>query len=310
MFFQGGLPFISLGELEPRRSGDASDYPLLPVRDVVVFPRLLTPVFVGRDQSLRAIEAALASDSRLVVATQRDPEIENPSPEDLCEMGTEVIVGRILRMPDGTTSVLAQGQRRVRITDYVQTVPYLRVTVQPIVELSERTLPIEAMMRAVLTMFEKCVQLDRNLPEEAYVAAMNIDEPGWLADMVASVIDLSTEERLQLLSTLDPYARLQRLSVLLNRKLELLELENHIQSQVQQEVDKSQREYYLREQMRIIQSELGEIDSHLGEINTLREKLAEVDMPAEVRARAEHELNRLAAMPAASPEASIVRTYF
>jgi len=219
-------------------------------------------------------------------------------------------VGRILRMPDGTTSVLAQGQRRVRITDYVQTVPYLRVTVQPIVEVSERTLPLEAMMRAVLTLFEKCVQLDRNLPEEAYVAAMNIDEPGWLADMVASVIDLSTEERLQLLSTLDPYARLQSLSVLLNRKLELLELENHIQSQVQQEVDKSQREYYLREQMRIIQNELGEIDSHLGEINSLREKLAAVEMPAEVRARAEHELNRLAAMPAASPEASIVRTYF
>jgi ATP-dependent Lon protease len=310
MFFQGGLPFISLGDREPRRNSEASDYPLLPVRDVVVFPRLLTPVFVGRDQSLRAIEAALASDSRLVIATQRDPEIENPTPEDLHEMGTEVIVGRILRMPDGTTSVLAQGQRRVRITDYVQTVPYLRVTVQPIVEVSERTLPLEAMMRAVLTLFEKCVQLDRNLPEEAYVAAMNIDEPGWLADMVASVIDLSTEERLQLLSTLDPYARLQSLSVLLNRKLELLELENQIQSQVQQEVDKSQREYYLREQMRIIQNELGEIDSHLGEINSLREKLATVEIPAEVRARAEHELNRLAAMPAASPEASIVRTYF
>ncbi|MCS7259701.1 MAG: endopeptidase La, partial [Anaerolineae bacterium] len=311
MFFQGGLPFISLvSEREPRRDGEPSDYPLLPVRDVVVFPRLLTPVFIGRDQSLRAIEAALAADSRLVIATQRDPAIENPTPEDLYELGTEVVVGRILRMPDGTTSVLAQGQRRVRITDYVQTAPYLRVTVQPIVEVSERTLPMEAMMRAVLTLFEKCVQLDRSLPEEAYVAAMNIDEPGWLADMVASVVDLSTEERLQLLGTLDPYARLQSLSVLLNRKLELLELENQIQTQVQQEVDKSQREYYLREQMRIIQSELGEIDSHLGEINTLRQKLAERDMPAEVRARAEHELNRLAAMPAASPEASIVRTYF
>ncbi len=310
MFFQGGLPFISLSEHSPRRDEEAGDYPLLPVRDVVVFPRLLTPVFVGRDRSLRAIEAALASDNRLVVVTQRDPEVENPTPEDLHEMGTEVVVGRILRMPDGTTSVLAQGQRRVRIIDYVQTAPYLRVTVQPIVETSERTLPMEAMMRAVLALFEKCVQLDRNLPEEAYVAAMNIDEPGWLADMVASVVDLSTEERLQLLNTLDPYARLQGLSVLLNRKLELLELENQIQNQVQQEVDKSQREYYLREQMRIIQSELGEIDSHLGDINRLREKLAEVDMPAEVRMRAEHELNRLAAMPAASPEASIVRTYF
>jgi ATP-dependent Lon protease len=308
--FQGDSPFINLSDKAPREAGEMSDYPLLPVRDVVVFPRLLTPVFVGRDQSIRAIEAALAAESRLVIVTQRDPDVENPTPDDLHDMGTEVIVGRILRMPDGTTSVLAQGQRRVKIADYVQTSPYLRVTVQPVVEVTERTLPMEAMMRAVLALFEKCVQLDRNLPEDAYVAAMNIDEPSWLADMVASVIDLAVDERQRLLSTVDPYVRLQNLSVLLNRKLEVLELESHIQNQVQQEVDKNQREYYLREQMRVIQSELGEIDSHLSEISELREKLAQTGMPEEVRTRADRELNRLAAMPAASPEASIVRTYF
>jgi ATP-dependent Lon protease len=308
--FQGGLPVIDLGSEQPQKAEERSDYPLLPVRDVVVFPRLLAPVFVGRDQSIRAIEAALAADSRLVIATQRDPEVENPSPSDLHDMGTEVIVGRILRMPDGTTSVLTQGRRRVRIADYIQTTPYLRVAVHPVVEVTERTLPMEAMMRAVLALFEKCVQLDRNLPEDAYVAAMNIDDPSWLADMVASVVDLSTEERLRILSTVEPYTRLQSLSVLLNRKLEVLELESQIQNQVQQEVDKSQREYYLREQMRVIQTELGELDSHLSEINQLREQLAQIEMPDEVRARAERELSRLAAMPAASPEVSILRTYF
>lgn len=309
-FFQGGIPFMSLGGDIPHPTEDVTDYPLLPVRDVVVFPRLLTPVFVGRDQSLRAIEAALAADSRLVIVTQRDAEIENPTPSDLHDIGTEVIAGRVLRMPDGTTSVLTQGQHRVRITEYVQTSPYLRVKVQPVVEKTERTLPMEAMMRAVLALFEKCVQLDRNLPEDAYVAAMNIDDPSWLADMVASVIDLTTDERLRLLSMLEPYARLQALSVLLNRKLEVLELESQIQNQVQQEVDKNQREYYLREQMRVIQNELGEIDSHLSEMTELQNKLAAADMPEEARTRAERELNRLAAMPAASPEASILRTYF
>jgi ATP-dependent Lon protease len=265
-FSHEGLPFIVDLNGEDLPESDAlSDYPLLPVRDVVVFPRLLTPVFVGRDQSIRAIEAALAADNRLVIATQRDPAVESPLPEDLHEMGTEVIVGRILRTPDGTTSILAQGQRRVRIADYVQTTPYMRVAVHPVIEIVERSLPMEAMMRAVLALFEKCVHLDRNLPEDAYVAAMNIDEPSWLADMVASVIDVGVEERLKLLSTIDPYARLQSLSVLLNRKLEVLELESKIQDEVQQEVDKNQREYYLREQMRIIQSELGEIDSHLSD---------------------------------------------
>ena len=295
---------------DDRELREADEYPVLPVRDVVVFPRLLTPLFVGRDQSIRAIEAAQAADSRLVVAVQRDANLDNPAPEDLYPVGTEVIVGRILRMPDGTTSILAQGQRRVELAEFVQTLPYLRVRVRPIVEVAERTLATEALMRAVLALFEKTVQLDRNLPDDAYVAAMNIDEPSWLADMVASVIDLSIEERQQLLSTIDPLTRLQSVSVLLARRLEVLELENKIHSQVQQEVDKSQREYYLREQMRVIQSELGEIDTQLSEISELRQKLAQTEMPEEARAKAERELNRLAAMPSAAPEVGIIRTYF
>ena len=285
------------------------DYPLLPIRDTVVFPRLLTPVFVGRDQSVRAIEAAMAEDGRLIVATQRDANIDSPAPADLYPIGTEVTVGRILRMPDGTTSVLAQGQRRVAIAEYVQTTPYLRVRVHPALESGGRSASAEALMRAVLAYFEKCVQLDRNLPEDAYVAAMNIDDPGWLADMVASVIDLDVDERQHLLSTVDPVARLQSLSVLLHRRLQVLELETQIQSQLQQEVDKSQREYYLREQLRVIQSELGEVDGQVAEMNDLRKKLEEAGLPEEAHNKAERELSRLAAMPAASPESGIVRTY-
>ena len=306
---KGDLEPFNLSDMSNLEPYGPSEFPLLPARDTVIFPRILSPLFVGRDQSVRAVEAALDADSRLVVATQRDPEVENPSLDDLYPIGTEVIVGRTLRMPDGTTSILAQGQRRVELIDYVQTTPFIRVQVRLLPEVTEVSLSTEALMRAVLALFEKCVQLDRNLPEDAYVAAMNMDEPGWLADMVASVLDLEVERRQQVLSTLDPTARLQGLSILLARKLEVLELEDRIQSQVQQEVDKGQREYYLREQMRVIQNELGEMDSQLAEVNELRQKLGQIEMPEEVQAKVERELNRLAAMPLASPEAGIIRTY-
>jgi ATP-dependent Lon protease len=283
--------------------------PLLPVRDTVVFPRILSPLFVGRDHSMRAVEAALNADSRLVVTTQRDPDVDDPSLDDLYSVGAEVVIGRILRMPDGTISVLAQGQRRVELIDFVQTTPFVRVEARPLPEVDELSLSTEALMRAVLALFEKCVQLDRNLPEDAYVAAMNISEPGWLADTIASVLDLQVEERQDILNTLDSAARLDSLNIILNRKLKVLELESHIQSQVQQEVDKGQREYYLREQMRVIQSELGEIDTQLADVNELRERLEGIQMPEEVRAKAERELNRLTAMPPAAPEVGIIRTY-
>ena len=307
-FMDEELGPISLDSSRKQPYGLA-DYPLLPARDTVIFPRILSPLLVGRDQSLRAVEAALGADSRLVVATQRDPEVDDPSLDDLYPIGTEVIVGRILRMPDGATSVLAQGQRRVRLIDFVQTAPFVRVQVRSLPEVGEMTLSAEALMRAVLALFEKCVQLDRNLPEDAYVAAMNINEPGWLADMVASVLELEVEQRQQILSTLEPTARLQNLSIVLGHKLKVLELENEIQSQVQQEVDKGQREYYLREQMRVIQTELGEIDTQLSEVSELRQKLEGVNMPQEARAKAERELSRLAAMPPAAPEVGIIRTY-
>ncbi len=285
------------------------ELPLLPIRDTVVFPRMLTPLFVGRDRSVMALEAALVEKSQLVVVTQRDPDVEDPTADDLYTIGTEVIVGRMLRMPDGSTNILVQGHQRVEILKFIQEHPYPRVWVRRLAEEDEKNLSTEALMRAVLALFEKCVQLNRNIPDDAYVAAMNIDEPGWLADMVASVMDFGVEQRQQILDTVDPTTRLQRLSIVLAQELDVLELESRIQDKVQQEVDKGQREYFLREQMRVIQSELGELDAQLAEINELHNKLAEIELPDEVRAKAEKELSRLSTMPPAAPEVGIIRTY-
>jgi ATP-dependent Lon protease len=285
------------------------ELPVLPVRDTVVFPRMLTPLFVGRDRSMLSLEAALAEDSELIVVAQRDIDLEDPTPEDLYDVGTEVVVGRVLKMPDGSMNILVQGQRRVKLTNFVQEEPYLKACARYLKEQDEKSLSSEALMRAVLALFEKCVQLNRNIPDDAYVAAMNIDEPGWLSDMIASVMDFSVEKRQQILDTADPTARLQRLSITLAKELDVLELESHIQSQVQQEVDKGQREHFLREQMRVIQSELGELDFQLAEINELRERLAQIELPEEVRAKAEKELARLSAMPPAAPEVGIIHNY-
>ena len=223
--------------------------------------------------------------------------------------GVEVSIGRVLRMPDGSTSILGQGKRRVRILEVIQSDPYFRVRVEPIEEPADKDLPTEALMRAVLALFEKCVQLSRTLPEDAYVAAMNIDEPGWLADLVTSVLELPIPERQEILETVNPTARLQRLSIILARELDVLELEAHIHDQVQQEVDRSQREFFLREQMKVIQTELGEMDSLTEEIGELRIKIEQANMPEEAKEKADKELKRLASMPAASPEAVVTRTY-
>lgn len=285
------------------------ELPLLPVRDTVVFPRMLSPLFVGRNRSMMALEAALAEESQMIVVAQRDADLEEPTAEDLYGIGTEVTVGRMLRMPDGSTNILVQGAYRVKILEFTQEEPYPRVRAARLIEEGEKDLPSQALMRAVLALFEKCVQLNRNIPDDAYVAAMNIDEPGWLADMITSVMDFDMEERQQILDTVDPTTRLQRLSIILAQELDVLELESDIQDKVQREVDKGQREYFLREQMRVIQSELGELDIQLAEVNELREKLTEIELPDEVRAKAEKELSRLAAMPPAAPEVGIIRTY-
>lgn len=290
-------------------AAEGNEYPLLAVPDTVVFPNLMAPLFLSRDRSARAVEAAEAMEVPLLVVAQRDPEVADPDLSDLYSMGTAVDIGRVLRMPDGSTTVLVQGVERVRVIELVDTEPYLRVRGIPLYEDERHDMASEALMRAVLALFEKVVSLNPNLPEDAYVAAMNEKEPGSLADLVAHVLDIELPQRQELLETLDANTRLQKLSIILGQELDVLELEDRIQSQVQQEVDKSQREYYLREQMRAIQTELGEGDESQREVLDLKEKLAKAVLPEEVHARAEKEIAKLAAMPPMSPETTVIRNY-
>ncbi len=303
-----GIP-QDLGEVLIEQTNEIAEYPLLPLRDTVIFPHMVTPLFVGRDRSLKAVEAAMATEGIIVVAAQRDDEAEEPVPDEIYNVGTAMSIARMWHLPDGTTNIWGKGTRRVEILDFVQVDPYIKVRVRDIVEPSEKTLSSQALMRAVLALFEKCVQLDRNLPEDAFVIAMNIDEPGWLADLVASALNIDIDKRQEILETIQPAIRLQRLSILLAQELDVLELEDRIHAQVQEEVDKSQREYFLRQQMKAIQTELGEIDGQFQEVSELKEKIAAVEMPEEVREKAEKELERLSSMPIASPEVSVIRTY-
>ncbi|NTU63520.1 MAG: AAA family ATPase, partial [Chloroflexi bacterium] len=270
---------------------------------------MVSPLFVGRDRSIKAIEAAQTIHESMIVVTQRDPENEDPRPEDFYTIGTEVLIGRSLRMPDGTTSVLAQGQRRAEILEFTQTDPYYRVKVRLSDDPIGKPAATEALMRAVLALFEKVIQLNRALPEDAYVYAMNVPEPGWLADLISSTIEMNVTVKQELLETFSPENRLQRLSILLAKELDVLELEDQIHSRVQREVDRGQREFYLREQMKAIQTELGEGDPLTREINELREKITAKDFPEETRLKAEKELERLNQMPLQAPESGIIRTY-
>ncbi len=288
---------------------DVVEYPLLPVRDAVVFPHMMIPLFVGRDRSLRAVDEALEADHHIIIVTQKEAEIRDPTPEDLYTVGTLASIARMLRMPDGTTSILVEGLQRARIVEYTQARSFFRVRAMPIIESVDSQPLTEALMRAALALFEKCVQLSRSLPEDAYVSAMNAEDPGWLADVIAAHLNLDLSERQDILETLDPVIRLQKLSVLLAKELDVLELEDQIHSQVQEEVDKTQREFVLREQMKIIQSELGEMDPLTQEKGELREKIAAAQMPDEVREKAEKELARLDVMPPMSPETGVIRTY-
>lgn len=293
----------------PEQHGDMLELPLLPLRNTVLIPNMVTPLLVGREQSIRAIEDAMNKDRTLFVVAQMNEGLDDPGPDDLYAIGVEGIIDRVLKMPDGTTSVLIHGQRRLRRLEYTQLIPVMRVRAEALAEKTERTPAVEALLRAVLALFEKCVKLSNNLPDEAYITAMNIDQPGWLADFIISTIEAPTAARQSILEALNVEERLQKTGILLSKELNILELESLIHNQVQQEVDKSQREYFLREQLKAIQRELGEIDPSLRENQELREKILNCGMPEEVQAKANKELDRLITMPSIAPDGAVVRAY-
>ncbi|MCE7919818.1 MAG: endopeptidase La [Chloroflexi bacterium] len=294
--------------MEPKADG-LIEAAVLPLRDMVIFPRMVSPIFIGREASLLALEEAHVKGQTLIGLTQRDPEVEDPGPDDFLPIGVEMAVGRLLEMPDGSHSALAQGRRRVEIVQLVRLKPYIKVRARVIHESPTADRQTQALMRSVLNQFDRCIQLDRSIPEEAHVFALNISEPGWLADMISTSLGLTYEAKLRLLMILDPKARLGQLNNLLAAEVDVLELEDEIHSRVQNEVDKSQREFYLREQMKQIQTELGEGDVFTRDAADLKKRIEVASLPEEARKVALKEVERLNQMPPMAPEMGIIRSY-
>ncbi len=282
--------------------------PVLPLKDTVIYPHIIVPLLVTREELVKMIDEALTSD-RMVAAVAAREEVEDPQPEQLYQVGTAAAIIRMLKLPDGSMQLFVQGVHRIRIVDYVQTHPFLKARVEKVREKVERTIEVEGLARNILAQFKNIVQMAPYLPNEIFIAAMNISEPHNLADFIASNINLSLEEKQELLEALDVKERLEKLTIYLNRELEILEIGSKIQSQIQTEMSKSQREYWLREQLKAIQKELGEIDERTMEINEFREKIEKSGMPEEARKEAERELDRLAKMPVAAAEYTVARTY-
>jgi ATP-dependent Lon protease len=282
--------------------------PVLPLKDTVIYPHIIVPLLITREEFVRLIDDALTAD-RLVAAVTSKEDVETPEPGQIHEIGTAAAIIRMLKLPDGSMQLFMQGVQRIRIVEYVETQPYLKAKVEKVQEIIEESVELEGIARNVLTQFKKMVSLAPYLPNEIFIAAMNIGEPNNLADFIASNVNIDVQEKQELLEALDVKDRLEKLTVFLNKEIEILEIGSRIQSEVQTEMSKSQREYFLREQLKAIQKELGEVDERTLEINEFREKMDEGGMPEAARKEAERELDRLAKMPVAAAEYTVARTY-
>ena len=286
-----------------------NDLPVVPLREAVVFPKLVIPLGVGREKSVAAINAAMAEERHLIVlVAQRDAEIDDVQPEQIHNVGTVAEIVRLLRIPDGSAQIIVQGAQRVRITGYQPESRFFRVTFEPIEEDLGDSVEREAQLRNVKALFERYVDNGGSILPELAMTAKNTDDPGHFSDLVASSPDLTLEQRQHLLETRNVIERLRFLGIFLAKQNEILELKQKIQSEVQQTLDKTQREYILREQMKAIQKELGD-DDQGSEVRELREKIEQAGMPDPVKEKALKELGRLEKIPQASPETGVIRTY-
>jgi ATP-dependent Lon protease len=285
--------------------------PVLPVRDIVVFPYMILPLFVGREMSIKAIEYSLSSNRMVLLLTQKDLNIENPTPEDLFSVGTVALVMRMLKLPDGRVKILVQGLSKAKAMSYSQTEPFFKASVEKIEDKKHEKLTIEdeALVRNVKGQLEKAVSLGKSILPDIMGVVENIEDPGRVADLVASNIGLKTEQSQEMLEITDPIQRLKRIGEIMSREIELLTVQQKIQSEARGEIDKTQREYFLREQLKAIQKELGDIDERAEEIKEFRRKIEEAKMPEKVLKEAEKQLKRLEKMHPDSAEAATVRTY-
>jgi ATP-dependent Lon protease len=292
------------------RTTQSQELPLVALRETVIFPEMIVPLQVGREKSVAALNAAVAGGGLIALVTQRQADQEDiDEPSELYEVGTLAKIAQVVQLQDGTVRAIVQGQARIKVEAFAQTDPYLRGRIHELVVPKPEDVEVEALMKSVQQQMEQYVQAGAPVPPEAAVAARNITEPGLLADMTAYSPDMTTEQRQELLETVDIVARLKLVSAFLARQVEVHELKGKIQSEVKSEMDKTQREYILREQMKAIQRELGEEDPQQAEVNELREKVEAAGMPDEVKARAIKEIDRMSRIPSASPEVGVIRTY-
>jgi ATP-dependent Lon protease len=281
----------------------------VPLTGHVAYPRIVTSVTVSHPKALAAIQAAQRKRQAVIGVALSNPTLVNWTPKDLYPYGTLMALGRALPLPDGSRSVLIQGRQRMEIVSIVRTEPYLIAKARPLAEITSYTDDTIDSIQMAIELFSQLAEINPRIPEEVQSHTLKIDEPGWLADVIASSLAISLEEHQSLLETLDADERLQRIIELLGQELDVLELKDEINSQVQQEMDRTQREVYLREQMRIIQTELGEGDFFQQELNEVQEQIAKAQLPPEIHDKAIKEFQRLAIMPPMAPEVGIIRTY-
>ncbi|HEY6069158.1 MAG TPA: endopeptidase La [Gaiellaceae bacterium] len=283
--------------------------PVLPLKDTVVFPESVTPLAIGQERSIKLVEDVVSGERVLALVTVKEADIEQPGWDDLYRVGTAAVVHKMIKVPDGTLRILVQGVQRIELDREVSDDPYLVGEFQELADELEETPEVEALTRNVQNLFARVIGLVPYLPEELQLAAANVDDPSALCNLVASTLRLKTAEKQRLLELTAVEARLREVSAILNRELEVFELGSKIQSQVQEEMEKGQREFFLRQQLKAIQDELGEGDADAAEVNELRSRLAELDLPEDARKAADRELGRLEKLPSAAAEYGVIRTY-
>ncbi len=283
--------------------------PLLPLRELIVFPHEVYPIFVGRQKSIKALEASEAQKRPILLVAQKDAKVADPAPGDLYAMGTLGTVVQLLRLPDGTVKALLEGKKRARVLRYIKLDDYFQVEVEEIDETCERSTEVEALIRSVTSTFDNYVRLNKKVPPEMVTSIAAVDDPAFLADKLVGHLSIKIEDKQALLEITNPAERLEKILGYMRSELEILEVEKRIRSRVKKQMEKTQKEYYLNEQMRAIQKELGEKDEFKNEIQELEEKLRQKKMPAEAREKCEREIKKLKMMSPMSAEATVVRNY-
>ncbi len=284
--------------------------PLIPLRNIVVFPQMVVPLFIGRSKSVKALEGVLNKERMVVFASQKSEDVEEPDAKDICGIGTLSEIVQMHSLPDGTTKILAEGVARVKIESFVSETPFFKVKISSIPEIDEMTAEVEASIRMMIRQFEKYVKLNKRIPPETLMSIINIENPGRLADLIASYLTLKVDEKQAVLEALTIQKRLSKLSGFLDKEIEVLEVEKKLQGKVRRQIEKVQKEYYLKEKLRAIQDELGEEDEGVPpEIAEYRKKIEKTKLPPDVKERAAKELERLSKMPSMAAEATVIRTY-